>query len=246
MGTIKRARRVFTGIAALALLAGGVMAGGGVAAAAVPTSARGAADTTPPPAPTGLQATTTPRSVTVTLTWNKVTASDLAGYLVYRSDTTPVALDAAHLRSTATPFNALTFADYPPATGATYYYVVVAVDTSGNRSASAPLALKSLDLTRPPAPTGVTGSIDPVARTFTVTWNPKAATDNDTVGYRVGRCNSDGSCFIEVSSPLITGTSLTSPWNGTSPVTIAICSEDAAYLRTCSANAVIEAPATTG
>ncbi|MEU6147866.1 hypothetical protein ABZ848_46960 [Streptomyces sp. NPDC047081] len=243
MGTIKRARHVLTGIAASALLAGGVMAGGGVAEAAAP--ARVAADTTPPPAPTGLQATQPASTATITLTWNKVTASDLAGYLVYRSDTTPVALDAAHLRSVATPFNALSFYDTPYPTGATYYYAVIAVDTSGNRSAPATLTWKSRDMIRPPAPTGVTGSIDPVARTYTVTWNPKAATDTDTVGYRLGSCSDDGICFVEVTSPPLTGTSVTLPWPGTSPMKVAVCAEDAAFLRTCSANAVIVAPTTT-
>ncbi|MFC4035719.1 fibronectin type III domain-containing protein [Streptomyces polygonati] len=201
-------------------------------------------DTTPPPAPAGLQTTVDPAARQVTVKWSAVTAPDLAGYLVYRSDTTPVALDPAHLRSTATPFKSLQFFDYPPFTGATYYYVVVAVDTSGNRSASAPLAVTTIDRTPPPAPTGVTGSMDPVAGTYTLSWN--APTDPDTAGYRIAYCSSgfNDPCFVIASDPALprTQTSLTSPWPaGYKVLYQEVCAEDTHFLRACT-QVTVQAP----
>ncbi|WP_327234035.1 hypothetical protein OG349_08495 [Streptomyces sp. NBC_01317] len=239
-----RTKRITAALLGLVLLTGGsVVASGGVAVAAGGVAAGAALDTTPPPAPS-VRASVVAR--TVTLTWSAVAASDLAGYLVYRSDRTPVTLDPAHLRSTAAPFNALTFNDYPPATGATYHYVVVAVDTSGNRSASVAVAVVSRDLTPPPVPTGVTGFIDPVTLELTVSWNPRAATDTETVGYRIcwGSVPNDP-CFYDASAPLITGYSYTVQLTGTSPVHLRVGAEDAAYQRSWSPLTTIGAPGTT-
>ncbi len=201
-----------------------------------------ASDTTPPPAPTGLHTSVSSRAVTVS--WSAVTASDLAGYLVYRSTTSPVTLDAAHRVSVATPFNALQFTDFPPATGETYHYVVVAVDTSANQSASDPVSAVSNDFTPPPAPTGVVGTVDSVAGTYTISWDPKAADDTQTVGYRRGSCSPEVSdpCFVDVSSPLITGTSVTSAWTSTGPSYQLVCAEDAHFQRACT-RVTIEPPA---
>ncbi|WP_223163803.1 fibronectin type III domain-containing protein, partial [Nocardioides humilatus] len=50
-----------------------------------PSATTTPADTTPPPRPTGL--TATPGDTTAHLTWNPVTANDLAGYHVYQATT---------------------------------------------------------------------------------------------------------------------------------------------------------------
>ena len=89
----------------------------------------GGSDTTPPAAPTGLAAVG--GTDQVSLTWNANGESDLAGYNIYRSTTSG---------GTYTKLNGawLTQASYTDSTvtgGTTYYYVVTAVDTSGNISA---------------------------------------------------------------------------------------------------------------
>jgi fibronectin type 3 domain-containing protein len=88
-----------------------------------------AGDFTPPAAPQNL--TTSATSGQVSLGWTANSESDLAGYNVYRSTISPV--------STSTPLNAalLTspgYTDTGVTNGTTYYYVVTAVDTSGNVS----------------------------------------------------------------------------------------------------------------
>ena len=94
------------------------------------------ADTTPPPAPPSLAATAGNGSVA--LNWGGSTASDLAGYRVYRSTSTPVAL--ATPISGASLVTATSFTDTTAANGTTYFYVVVAIDTSGNASGPSPTA----------------------------------------------------------------------------------------------------------
>ena len=84
----------------------------------------------PPAAPAGL--TATPGDGQVVLSWNAVTASDLAGYRVYRSTSTPVPLDSPV--SGAPLLSGTSYVDATAQNGVTYHYVVVAVDTSGNAS----------------------------------------------------------------------------------------------------------------
>jgi fibronectin type 3 domain-containing protein len=83
------------------------------------------ADTNPPAAPKELKVKL--GATGVDLTWQPATDSDLAGYNVYRSDTTrvPAKLNQEPLTDT-------TFAD--SSGGARYFYWVQALDTSGNES----------------------------------------------------------------------------------------------------------------
>jgi hypothetical protein len=87
-----------------------------------------ARDTFPPPAPGGLS--TLPTEGRVQLIWNGVTASDLAGYLVLRSE------DGAPAVALMTePVTETGYTDTALKPGARYVYTVVAVDKAGNRSA---------------------------------------------------------------------------------------------------------------
>jgi len=87
------------------------------------------ADRTPPAAPTGLAAGQAPGPVT--LTWTDGREPDLAGYAVYRSATSG---GPYTLVNTMLLLARATLIDRAAPSGAPSYYVVRAVDSSGNRS----------------------------------------------------------------------------------------------------------------
>lgn len=86
-------------------------------------------DTTPPAAPTGLLATA--GTNLVDLDWNDNGEGDLAGYHVYRSTTS----GGSYTRLTAGTVSTSAYSDASATGGTTFYYVVTAVDLSGNESA---------------------------------------------------------------------------------------------------------------
>src|SRR5205823_647442 len=69
------------------------------------------------------------------LTWGANAESDLAGYDLYRSTTTPVSTSGAPLNGTDL-LQGTSYADGRLTNGTTYYYALVAVDSSDNRSAA--------------------------------------------------------------------------------------------------------------
>ncbi len=96
-----------------------------------PDSAASAAtpkDLTPPGQPAGL--TVVAGADRVFLTWNENRESDLAGYYVYRSAKN----DKGFERLTDKLLARTTFSDESVKNGITYYYIVTAVDKSGNES----------------------------------------------------------------------------------------------------------------
>ena len=89
----------------------------------------GGSDTTPPAAPTGLGATA--GTNLVDLTWNANGESDLAGYNIYRATTS----GGPYTKLNGAWLTQASYSDTSATGGTTYYYVVAAVDTSGNISA---------------------------------------------------------------------------------------------------------------
>lgn len=87
------------------------------------------ADTFAPPAPTGVAAVAGPGSMS--LIWDAVNASDLAGYVVLRGEAPGGTLQAL----TPEPIKETTFRDATVTPGTRYVYAVVAVDTAKNASA---------------------------------------------------------------------------------------------------------------
>ncbi|GEM_PF-907876 len=91
-----------------------------------------AADTVPPAAPTGL-AVSVPVSNgrVLNLAWNANSEPDRAGYNVYRGTIT----GGPYAKANGSPVTAASYGDSGLTNGLTYFYVVTAVDTSGNESA---------------------------------------------------------------------------------------------------------------
>ena len=97
------------------------LAGGGIAASPAPAPAP-----KPSPAPTPAPAV----QHTVQLNWNASTSAVL-GYRVYRSASS----GTSYAPLTGEAFDGLTYADTSVASGATYFYVVTAIDAAGVESA---------------------------------------------------------------------------------------------------------------
>lgn len=71
-------------------------------------------------------------SHSVTLNWVASTSSTVVGYHVMRSTTS----GSGYVQITTTPIAGVTYTDNAVTAGASYYYVVVAVDSAGNKSAN--------------------------------------------------------------------------------------------------------------
>ena len=132
-------------------------------------------DVTPPAVPLGLSAV--PGDGLVTLTWNPVTAPDLAGYRVQRNGATIATTSSAG------------YTDTSPTNGVAYAYSVSAFDATGNRSAESSQVMAT-PLT-PPAP--VTTVAPPVAPVPPIPVAPPAPVAAPTDGYRL--VASDGRSF---------------------------------------------------
>ena len=83
-------------------------------------------DLLPPPAPASVTALVETKSVR--LVWEPVTAPDLAGYLVYRTE------GKYKIKLTPGPVTAEHFSDISVDAGISYFYSVTSVDKSGNES----------------------------------------------------------------------------------------------------------------
>jgi fibronectin type 3 domain-containing protein len=114
-------------------------------------------DTTPPGAPTGL--TATPGNTTVSLNWTANLESDLSGYNIYRTTTSPVALTSPINGGTLVTAN--TYNDTSLINGQIYYYAITAVDTSLNESAGSSEANATPLATPPLAPTLLSATTTP-------------------------------------------------------------------------------------
>jgi len=88
----------------------------------------GAPDTESPAAPTGLAASAGDGQVD--LDWDDNTEPDLDGYDVFRATTT----GGPYSQLNGSPVGSSAYTDASASNGTTYYYVVQAVDTSGNSS----------------------------------------------------------------------------------------------------------------
>jgi fibronectin type 3 domain-containing protein len=162
-------------------------------------SGTGGGDITPPSAPIGLGAT--PGDSKVTLSWAPNTESDLGGYNVYRSTTSGTGYTKLNSSLLTSPL----YADNSATNGTKYYYVVRAVDTSGNSSGnsneSSATPTAGPDITPPSAPAGLGASAG--NGSATLTWSPVSATD--LAGYTVYRSTTTGGPYTKVSGSSLVG-----------------------------------------
>jgi len=102
-------------------------------------------DTTPPPVPSGLAATAGDGLVSVS--WDPVTADDLAGYLVYRA----TSATGPWMQLTSQPTLAPDFVAAGLSNGTEYWFTVASVDLAGNGSPNA-TAVAATPVEATPAP----------------------------------------------------------------------------------------------
>ena len=134
---------------------------------------------------------------------------DVAGYQVYRSETSPVLAEAGSLLGGG---SATVFTDATAVNGTAYFYAVAALDTAGNTSvlsgeaSATPIAP---DVTAPAVPVSLavtSGTGLPV----TLAWD--LGTEPDLAGYRVYRAAGTGPVSTSdelLSADLVTGPTFT-------------------------------------
>ena len=162
----------------------------------------GPVDTEPPAAPTGLTSTALSPSQ-ISLDWNDNTESDLANYIVYRSQNPGFTPSDNLLIAESTSSD---YVDGDLTADTTYYYKVTAVDewmNEGDPSNEVSATTYPPDLTPPAAPTGLTASASGSSRII-LDWNDN--TESDLANYIVYRSQSPG--FTPSSSNEIATTSL--------------------------------------
>ena len=169
-------------------------------------------DSVPPAAPQSLIASDLNGGAE--LSWLSNSEPDLAGYNVSRSTTVggPYGLVYAAL------VTGTTYTDLGLVNGTTYFYVVVAADTSNNESALSNEASATPDgglpdITPPGAPTGVGAT--PGDGQLQLSWNANG--ELDLAGYNAYRSTTSGTGFVKINIALLTSTSLldTALTNGT-------------------------------
>ncbi len=162
----------------------------------------GAGDVTAPAAPAGLGATAGDGQVD--LTWAANGEGDLDGYNVHRATTA----GGPYTQLNGTPVASPAYTDTAVTNGTTYYYVVSAVDTSGNESGTsgeASATPSAGDVTPPSAPTGLAatggdGQVD-------LTWDPNGEGDLD--GYNVHRATTAGGPYTQLNGAVVASAAYT-------------------------------------
>ena len=164
------------------------------------------ADNVPPAAPTGVTAAdrAADQGGAIVVTWSANAEPDLAGYNLYRSLTS----GGSYTKVNAVLLAGLSFTDTGLTNGTTYFYVVRAVDTSGNESAnSAQASAVPIDDGIPTAPTNVTASdrSNDEGGAISLSWS--ANPEPDLAGYNLYRSTIAGGPYVKLNAALLTATS---------------------------------------
>ncbi|MEO1049351.1 MAG: T9SS type A sorting domain-containing protein [Bacteroidota bacterium] len=156
------------------------------------------ADSIAPSAPSGFAGNVVNGETTVDLSWNDNSESDIFGYNLYRSTVDGFAPGGSNLLAAGITSNS--FQNIDLVDGETYYYLLTAIDSSGNESPSATQLsfLIQSDVDAPDAPTGLIASALSSSE-IALDWDDSAAPD--FASYSVYR--SDSSIFAPNASYLI-------------------------------------------
>jgi gliding motility-associated-like protein len=147
-------------------------------------------DNIPPAPPTGLVANGRDRKVD--LQWIANSEPDLAGYNVYRST---YSMGYSTIPINTSLITSLSYQDVGLSNGTTYYYVITALDTSGNESNySNEVSAVPRDTLPPREPAGIKGILSADGKTMTISWsavskNEDGTSCNDLAGYSIYRAS---------------------------------------------------------
>ncbi len=160
-------------------------------------------DVTPPATPAGFEAVDRKTGTEVELRWKANSEPDLAGYNIYRSDS-PTGSFSAKVNSAVIAPDATSFRDNSVSDGHTYYYVIEALDTTGNKSPlSTAAGVTPVDQTPPGIPNGLKVEDPWTGDSLILTW--QANTDLDLAGYNLYRATDLNGPFTKVDRKLIGG-----------------------------------------
>jgi RHS repeat-associated protein len=160
-------------------------------------------DVTPPPVPAGLGSDAGDKQVE--LSWAAVSASDLAGYNVYRATSS----SGPWTKMTNAPAPGTSYKATGLSNGTKYWFAVTSVDKTGNESArsgtaaATPKGTSTVDLTAPPVPAGL--SADAGDKQVELSW--AAVSASDLAGYNVYRATSSSGPWTKITNSAITTTS---------------------------------------
>jgi len=153
-----------------------------------------------PAAPTGLTATA--GNAQVMLVWTA--SAGATSYNVKRSTT-----NGSGYQTVSSPTTS-SFTDKPLTNGTIYYYVVTAVNSSGESSASTQASATPAAAPQPPAaPTGLTATAGNAQ--VSLTWTASAGATN----YHIKRSTTNGSGYTQIAAPTTTSFVDTTVTNGT-------------------------------
>ncbi|MFE7650457.1 fibronectin type III domain-containing protein [Streptomyces phaeoluteigriseus] len=174
-------------------------------------------DRTAPLAPAAVKAVRGDGRATVS--WARNAEADLAGYRVYRSTSTPVAIDTAHRISGSAPLTGSALTSTGLRNGTKYWFAVTAVDRAGNQSrASANVSAVPADTTPPKAPdvlgadgygdidlndNGVADPEDDLGEnhlSWGPSWDDDFSTQDTFAGYHVYRATAPGGPWTRIRS----------------------------------------------
>jgi fibronectin type 3 domain-containing protein len=153
-----------------------------------------APDTTAPAAPSGVTAAGS--AAGAALSWTANSEPDLGGYNVYRSDTAAGPFTKLNTGVLAQP----AYADAAAPAGATSYYQVTAVDTTGNESPRSATASATVpDTTAPASPAGLSAVGSPAGAALSWTGNGEP----DLASYNVYRSGTATGPFTKLTSTAV-------------------------------------------
>jgi RHS repeat-associated protein len=129
---------------------------------------------------------TSSTATTVTLNWFAPSDWDVYGYLVYRKGPGDPDFSPLFANGLAVTTTGLTWTDTGRASGSSYWYRVVAVDTAGNQGTpSADRIITCGDSTAPPTPSGLQAT--PGNTLVSLLWTAVGSPPQDFAGYNIYR-----------------------------------------------------------